>query len=279
MLLIVSIIAIVVVGIVVFFQIPYSKLKADFNKITTEQIRQTKVVQDVFTLDDIKGLPAPVQRYFEYCGYIGTPKMSHMKATFKNVDFAMSPDKPKIKIDYTQHNFVAEPVRFAYIDSSMYGIPFQGLDAYDGHGSMKGVLAKTITLFNQKGKEMDVASLVTVLSESLVVPNVALQDYIVWEEMDNTHAKATISYYGISATGEFTFNEKGEMLSFTTNDRAVISSDGTIKQVPWTAILGDYRETKGIKQPTLFQAVWHYDAGDLVYFDGHMTEIVYDSKQ
>ena len=80
----------------------------------------------------------------------------------------------------------------------------KGLDAYiDGHGSMKGILAKSITLFDQTGPTMDKASLVTFLSECLLVPNAALQDYITWEAVDDLHARATISYYGISASGMF----------------------------------------------------------------------------
>lgn len=39
----------------------------------------------------------------------------------------------------------------------------------------------------------------------------------------------------------------------------------------WSVFCDDYQETNGIKQPTLFQAVWHYDDGDLVYFNGKGT--------
>ena len=69
---------------------------------------------------------------------------------------------------------------------------------------------------------MDKACLVTILSESLIIPNVALQDYIQWEELDETHAKATITYYGISASGIFTFDRNGAMVSFDTKDRPAI---------------------------------------------------------
>lgn len=96
---------------------------------------------------------------------------------------------------------------------------------------MKGVIAKFFPLFNQSGEAIDNASLVTFLSECLIIPNVALQDYIVWEEIDDLHAKAAIYYYGISANGVFTFNEKGEMRSFTTDDRAAASTDGTSEKL------------------------------------------------
>ncbi len=56
---------------------------------------------------------------------------------------------------------------------------------------MKGVLAKTFTLFNQTGDAMNKACLATVLSESLIlIPKAALQPYITWEPMDDTHARA-----------------------------------------------------------------------------------------
>lgn len=75
----------------------------------------------------------------------------------------------RMKIEYTQVNFVKEPVRYAFIDTSMYGIAFQGFDSYsDGIASMKGVLAKSFTLFNQQGEDMNKACLVTVLSECLL---------------------------------------------------------------------------------------------------------------
>jgi len=261
-----------VIGIMVlFFNIPYSKTKTEFDMIVSNLIAEADHQQDVFREEDISGLPTPVQRYFQYCGYIGTPKMFYMKISYQDVDFSFGKDK-RIKIDYTQYNFVNQPDRIAYIDSSMYGIPFEGLDAFlDGAGSMKGVIAKLFTLFDQAGEVMDESSLVTFLSEILLVPNAALQDYIKWEPIDDLHAKATISCYGISASGIFSFNENGEMISFVTEDRSAVATDGSSERIKWSVFCDDYIEVNGIKKPTVFQAIWHYDDGDLVYFDGKGT--------
>ncbi len=50
----------------------------------------------------------------------------------------------------------------ALIDSSIFGIPFEGYDSYqNGTGGMKGVIAKAITLFDQTGTDMDKACLAT----------------------------------------------------------------------------------------------------------------------
>lgn len=266
--------------IAVFFFVPYSKTYAEFVSIRNNFFVDTTKTLEVFTEEDVSHLPSPVKKYFICSGYIGTPKMRTMKAVYENVKFLFGKGKKPIIIDYIQYNNANKPARIAYIDSSMYGIPFEGLDSYIvGNGSMKGVIAKLFTIFNQTGETMDNASLVTFLSECLLIPNAALQDFITWEEIDDLHAKATISYYSRTASGIFAFNEKGKMLSFTTDDREAAAADGTSEKVKWSVVFSEYKETKGIKKPTGFQAVWHYDDGDLLYFDGKEVEVEYDPKE
>ena len=276
MLAIIGILVCVIGIVIIFFNVPSSKTKTEFDRIVTVLITGADHKESIFREEDIAGLPAPVQRYFTYCGYIGTPKMSYIKINYQDVEFLFDKDKP-IKIDYTQYNFANKPNRIAYIDSSMYGIPFEGLDTYfGGRGSMKGVLAKLFTLFDQTGTVMDQSSLVTFLSEILLIPSTALQDYIKWEAIDDLHTKATMSCYGISVSGIFTFNENGEMLSFETNDRSAATTDGSSETIKWSVLCNEYTDINGIKRPTVFQAVWHYDSGDLVYFDGKGTITAYN---
>ena len=262
---------------VIFFNIPFSPLKNDFTKdMNALSERSMSPSSRVFTKEDIVALPAPVQKYFRSCGFIGKPIMSGMKAAFRDVPFKQGKNGPSLKIDYTQYNFVAQPQRIALIRSSLFGIPFDGYDSYiDGRGDMKGVLGKLATLFDQTGEDMNRACLVTFLSECLIVPSAALQDYISWDEIDQTHAKATITYYDISASGIFAFNDQGEMTSFTTEDRAAYNNDGTMERVSWSAICADYRECNGYRLPNVLQAVWHYKDGDLLYFDGSKVTFEY----
>ncbi|WP_418792235.1 DUF6544 family protein [Phosphitispora sp. TUW77] len=95
--------------LMILFNIPYSKTKTEFNEMTN--VLTTKADHEACS------------EVFQVL-----------------VDFLFGKDKPTIKIDYSQYNFVNKPNRIAYIDSSIYGIPFEGLDSYiDGTGSMKGV--------------------------------------------------------------------------------------------------------------------------------------------
>ena len=274
----------ILVGILtIWFNISYSPVKKQFQNDVAALLNenQLSVDNEVFTEKDFSHLPIAIQKYIENCGYIGTPKMSYLKMEYHNVDFSQGRNGSTLKIDYTQYNFVKEPCRMARIDSSMFGIPFEGYDYYrNGTGGMKGVIAKAITLFDQTGTDMNKACLVTFLAESLFAPTILLQDYIIFEELSDFKVRATITYGGQTVSGIFTFNEQYEMISFTTNDRAVAGTDGSMEYVPWSALCNDYQFSEnGIKYPTKFQAVWNYADGDFVYFDGIISELSYGYAQ
>jgi hypothetical protein len=263
----------IMVVVVLFLSVPISPTTVKYSRITSEKAEKAPVDTGVFTEDDISGLPLPVQCYFTHCGYLGKPKMSYMRAYLEDVDFVMSQDRT-IKIDYEQFNLVERPERFALISSTIIGIPFEGLDSYEnGKGSMRGCIAKVITLFDQRGESMNRACLITWLAECLFVPSAALQDFVKWEPVDDTHAKATVTWKGVTASGIFTFSEAGEMLSFRTGDRMAIDMNGNETQADWSAFCEDYREVNGILQPRIIKSVWHYEAGDCVYFNANESKL------
>jgi uncharacterized cupin superfamily protein len=135
---------------------------------------------------------------------------------------------------------------------------------------------KAVTLFDQTGAALDQSSLVNCLAESLMIPSFALQDYIKWEPVDDNHAKATITYYGKSVSGIFTFNQTGEMITFETYDRYIVETNGDSKLVKWTASCGNYKKHNGILQPTSLKAAWNYTSDeDFVYFNGENIKILY----
>lgn len=178
-------------------------------------------------------------------------------------------------MDYTQVNFADKPDRLAFMESAMFGIPFQGYDYYqDGTGGMRGVLAKVIPLFHQTGAEMNDACLVTWLSESLFLPMALLKGRISFEEIDEFRVKAMISYHGQNASGIFSFNHDYEMTSFVTEDRAQIGNDGKVIHMKWTAECRNYIVyPDGIKRPERLRAIWNDSDGDFVYFDGKIYEV------
>ena len=151
--------------VALWFNIPYSPFKMKFNddvqkRNLTSRQNTAAVTQSVFTKEDFLKLPSLLQKYLESCGYIGSPRKSVLNMEYKKVDFALGLNRPKLKIDYSQLDFADAPTRLAFIDSKMFGLPFQGYDYYiEGKGGMKGVLAKLFQLFDLifafvKGKQI-----------------------------------------------------------------------------------------------------------------------------
>jgi len=258
-----------------------TQMKKMFLSEVQTELDKSATSHELFKEEDIAALPAPVQRYFRYSGYIGKEKMANVKFVWDDVNFKMRPDRPWIKIKYEQYNFVSEPARLAYIYSRMFGvIPFEGRDKYvNGQGNMLGKVLKKITVFDVTGAEMNVSAAVTYLSESLVVPASALQPYIRWEAVDQNHARAIFEYKGVKAEGIFTFNDKGEFTKFETDERYMDTGNGTSVKHKWTAEASNYVEKNGIKIPTRLEGIWNLPEGDYVYFDGTLKDIVYNSTK
>lgn len=270
------IVAAVILLLAIWFNIPYSPVKTQFNGDVAQRMQSSApVAGEKFTADDFMELPPLIQKYLESNGYIGAERYALLSMEYRDVDFGMGPDKPKIKIDYSQRDFADSPDRLAFIDSKMFGIPFQGYDYYmNGKGGMKGVLAKLLTLFDQTGPEMDKACLITYLAEALFLPDALLKDFISLKQVDDYTVEATIENKGVKASGAFHFNDSYEMISFTTNDRGQIAPDGSIEYTPWEAQCENYKEySDGIKRPTVFRAIWKNKGGNFIYFDGKISRV------
>ena len=279
MLITLGVLLIIIGAVLVWFNIPYSPVKQQFyNDLAGLKAESSLYSGEVFTENDFRDMPPIIQKYIGYCGYIGKPKMSFQTVDFHNVKFTQGRKGPALKMDYTNCNTVSKPNRIAFMNSGMFGVPFEGYDDYlDGKGGMKGVIGKVITLFHQTGSDMDKGELVTYLGECLVMPSSLLQDFITLDEIDALRVKATITYYGISVSGIFTFNESGEAISFYSEDRPCVTTDGSVESVGWSELYEDYQLAEnGIRYPTHLKAIWNYEDGDFVYFDGKISSISYD---
>lgn len=78
-------------------------------------------------------------------------------------------------------------------------------------------------------------------------------------------------------SGIFTFNDRFEMIQFTTEDRIIVNPDGSNDPVKWSIKCGSYIEQDGIKRPGTIQAIWHYEHGDYIYFDASDIDIKYQA--
>lgn len=269
------VVAAIILLLAVWFNIPYSPVKTQFKNDVETRLQNAASLTGTLDSAAIANLPPLIQKYLEKSGYIGSERRSHLTMEYREVDFGLGVDKPRLKIDYTHTDFADSPDRLAFIDSKMFGVPFQGYDYYtDGKGGMKGVLAKLFTLFDQTGPEMDKACLITYLAEAFFLPEALLKEFITFKQVDERTVEATITNKGVTASGVFHFNDAYEMTSFTTNDRGQIAPDGSIEYTPWKAQCENYKEySDGIRRPTVFRAVWKNKDADFIYFDGMISRV------
>lgn len=266
--LILGIMGLAISILVVYFNIPYSKLKWDFrdylviseeNTISNKKAKKYK----------LKALPQCMQNFYNYTGLLNKSESKHISFDIKNADFVNIEMKKTLKIDYSEHIFADVPARYAFIDSSLFGIPFQGLDSFvDGKGGMKGVLAKSVTIFDQQGEAMAKSTFVTWLSEIIFMPSQILNGEIEVQEIDKNTVCVTTTYHGITVSGNYKFLDNGELVEFTTNDRSIIYNDGRIENKKWSTLYEDYEDKDGLQLPNRFKAKWSLENEELVYFDG-----------
>lgn len=259
--------------LVIYFNVPYSRLKTNFKDYlveSEENINENKKAAK-YTLED---LPQSMQNFYSYTKLVNKVSSNHVSFNFKDADFVNIEMNKTLKIDYSEHIFGYVPARFAFIDSSLYGIPFQGLDSFiNGEGGMKGVVAKNITLFNQRGEEMNKAALVTWLAEIIFMPSQLLSGDVDIKEIDKNTVGVSITYDNIKASGIYKFLDSGELVEFTTDDRALIYNDGRLEHRKWSALYEDYKNNGHLLLPNRLKSKWHFDNEDIIYFDG--TDIEY----
>jgi len=245
------------------------------------ELDKYKTSNEVFTEEDISNLPTPVQQYFRYCGYIGKKKMPKARFVWNDVNFKLGLDKPWTKMEVQQYNFASEPGRITYMCIKMFGIiPMEVREEYlNGQGTMLGKLLKIVTIFDNKGPETNASQAINYLAESLLVPTCALQPNIIWQTIDQNHAKAIHEYKGVKVEGIFTFNEKGECTRFETDGRYMDTGGGTLEKTKWTAEVNNYVEKNGITIPSNLKAIWNLPTGDFEYFNGTLTNIVYNNTK
>lgn len=237
----------------------------------------SKVQSKIFSFNDLEGLPEPVQKYFKYALKDGQEHIKFVR--LKQVgEFRMKENQPWMPIKAEQYFTTEDPAFIWWVKLAM--APFiwiEGRDMYyQGKGSMLIKLLSTITVADAAGSEMDISSLIRFLSEAPWFPTALLpSDYIEWKEIDSNSARAVIKDNGYTASGIFTFNEKGEITKFISNDR-YMEVDGKYFKEQWGGYYRNYQEIEGMKIPIEGEVEWNLSDKDLQYAKLKITDIQYN---
>ncbi|WP_035054037.1 DUF6544 family protein [Carnobacterium pleistocenium] len=243
------------------------EIKTLFSKIESSS--------EIVTKADIEVLPKNVQKWLEYSRIIGKKKILAVRLKQK-ATMRLDNDKQWMPVQADQYFTTDEPgfIWKASIKAAPL-IHIVGRDKYwDGKGSMLIKLLSLFTVADSKGKEINQGTLLRYLAEMVWFPTAVLNEYLTWDEVDNDHAKATMTYKGITASGVFTFNDQGEVIKFEAERYGEFNKNFSLEL--WSISLRDYKEFDGIKVPAKGNVTWKLETGDFNWFNFEITEIEYN---
>lgn len=255
------------IGKILFNKNVQYEIKTLFNKI--------KSSSEIVTKADIEVLPKNVQKWLEYSRIIGKKKILAVRLKQK-ATMRLDNDKQWMPVQADQYFTTDEPgfIWKASIKAAPL-IHIVGRDKYwDGKGSMLIKLLSLFTVADSKGKEINQGTLLRYLAEMVWFPTAVLNEYLTWDEVDNDHAKATMTYKDITASGVFTFNDQGEVIKFEAERYGEFDKNFSLEL--WSISLRDYKEFDGIKVPAKGNVTWKLETGDFNWFNFEITEIEYN---
>jgi len=227
---------------------------------------------------DILHLPEPVQRWLAYSNVIGREKIYCARLKQKG-EFRLAPDKNWMPFTAEEYYATAKPAFLWKTKMRMAPmLSIVGRDRYyQGHGHMLIKLLSLIPVANVEGTEIDQATLLRYLNETMWFPGAAAKKFIQWDAIDDNSAKATMSFAGTSASAVFYFNDVGQLTNMTADRYRFV--DGAFQLDAWSTPIAEYGEFQGVRVPTKGRGLWGLDDGDFEYIRLEISEIEYNHPE
>lgn len=246
-----------------------------FEKVYSSGSEQDHIVD----FEEIGNLPAPVQRYFRLVLKDGAPIITHA-FVLQSGGFRVKPEKEKWSQMEAEQYFSTRPRAFVWHAGIkvMPGVAINVCDTYiEGKGKMKGKLMSLFTVIDtESASELDEGALQRYLAEAVWFPTALLpSEGVSWRAIDEHHAQASLTDAGVTASLEFTFNDRGEIVSVYSPDR-YREVDGTYEATPWTGRYADYIDVDGYRIPSRAEVEWQLKEQVYPYWRATIEQVKYD---
>lgn len=245
-----------------------NKLKEQNRKIPTER---------AIKAEDLSELPEPVKLWLNQIGVLEKNRISAVHLKQKGL-MKLEPEQSKwFKPKARQYVAVNQPGFLWQVDLAMLPvIKTKGRDLfYQGNASMQIKIAGLLPVVDQKANaKINESALHRFLLELPWYPTAALNDYLGWEEIDSSTARATITYQGMEAAADFNFDQQGNLVS--TEAMRYKESDEDAERLRCIGELREYKEVDGIKVPTGIDVSWYLPEGKFTWFKVEVEEISFE---
>ena len=232
----------------------------------------------VVDLQQLKVLPAPVQRYFRVALSDGQPVLAGVRMRHHGT-INMGRKSGQWKAFSSDQKVVARRPGFDWDAriSVLPGLIVRVHDAYvAGEGRLHAALLGLITVADMRGTdEIAQGELMRFLAEAAWYPTALLPTQgVQWEAVDARSARATLADGSTSVTLLFIFNEQGLIDTIHADARPRAIADQII-QTPWQGRFWNYQQRDGMLVPLEAEVAWLPPEGAQPYWRGRITDIAY----
>lgn len=231
---------------------------------------------------DLQGLPPPVQQYLRVTGAVGQPRIFNFRATWKGRIRGSAAD-PWMEFTAQQLNtFGAMPARLFLMDAVMKGLPADVFHRFIADAATFQVRVLSLaTVVDAKGPEMNRGETVTIFNDlCLLAPAMLLDPSIRLEPIDAHAARATFTRGAQTVSAELRFDDQGELVDFTSEDRSRASPDGaSFTRMRWSTPVRDYRAFGARRAFGFGEAKWHDPSGTFSYGEFELQQLEFNVAQ
>jgi hypothetical protein len=236
------------------------------------------VDEQLVTETDLEPLPDPVRRYLLRAGVVGRARVNDFRLGWVG-RIRSGPDAPWMTFTADQLNIWDPPRRFFWMDARMKGLPVDVLHEFDHTGaSMRVRLLSVRSMVDASGSELTRAETVTIFNDlCLYAPGALPFADIVWQPIDAHRAAGRFTLGANTVAAELTFDDDGDLIDFSSDDRAQGSADGsTFTALRWTTPVRDYAVLGPARVPSRAETRWHPASGAWTYGEFTLTSLAYN---
>jgi hypothetical protein len=245
---------------------PWS-LRAEFDRaVAARPPAAVAGPSDAVTAADLAHLPATVRRHVERAGAVGRPHVRGFEARFTG-RLRNGVGSPWMEIEAEQRTTLEPPARLFFVTAARAGVPFHAFHQLTPEGAtMRVRVAGLAQVVDARGPEMDRSEAVTFFNDLCVLAPGALVDAPVrWEELDPRTVRGTFTLGRETVSATLAFDEAGDLVGFTSQDRSMSADGKTFERHPWSTPLRDHAVFGDVRVARRGAAAWSLPTGEFTY--------------
>ena len=249
-------------------------------QVLTRRLEASRAAVPVarYHVSELRGLPTPVQRYFQRALKPGQKIIARVEVRSLGT-FNMSRGGQRWRPFSSHQSVVTQRPGFVWSAriSLFAGVTAFVHDAYvAGEGILRPTLQGLFALGRQEGCDaLDKAELIRYLAEAAWYPTALLPSQgVSWSAVDERSANATLRDGRSAITLHFRFNDHGMIESACADARGAVEQ-GVLTMREWEGRWSNYRRRDGMRIPMSGEASWVVHGNRMPYWRGAVTSLTY----